>query len=77
MPTYQFFHKETGKKMSKPERMTISEMEATLQEHPDWDTVPSAPLIHSGRGMSKPADGFRDHLRRIKKAHPGSTINTF
>lgn len=77
MPTYQFYSKKTGKVVTDAEMRTISEMERTLKDNPDWDTVPAAPLIHSGRGLKKPDDGFRDHLRRIKKHHIGSTINTF
>lgn len=71
-----FRDKETGR-TTRPKMLTISEMEEYLRGHPEMDTAPSAPGIHSGRGLRKPDQGFRDHLRRIKKAHYKSTVNTF
>ena len=76
MPTYTFRDKDTGE-LYEPERMTIAEMEQTLRDNSFLELVPAAPLIHSGRGLSKPDDGFRDLLKEIKGKHPRSTINTF
>lgn len=62
--------------------MSISELDAYLQENPHLtQLVNGAPMIHSGRGMGKPDQGFRDLLKHIKKGNQKgisrSTINTF
>ena len=79
MPTYQFKNNETGEEYQLS--MKISEREEYLKANPHVTQLPCAPLIHSGRGMQKPDDGFRDLLREMKKKHSRgisrSTINTF
>jgi len=75
MPTYTWVNNKTGKRTTMLQ--TIAEMEQWETDHPNQTLAPAAPLIHSGRGLRKPEDGFRDHLREIKKKHVGSTINTF
>ena len=76
MPTYKFRDKKTKKEFE--EFMKISELDPYLESHPEIEQLVSgAPLIHSGRGMQKPSDGFRDRLKEIKKGHRGSTVNTF
>ena len=79
MPTYTFIHKPSG--YTQTEFLTIKEMEHWLEKNPEWDVVPAAPLIHSGRGLGKPDQGFRDVLREIKRKHSQgiskSKINTF
>lgn len=58
--------------------MTISEMEQYEKDHPKEEVMCGLPIIHSGRGMKKPDHGFRDVLKRIKKASGSkNTINTF
>ena len=80
MPYYKFLNKDTNEEFI--EFMTISSFEQFMKENTNIvHLVHGAPLIHSGRGMKKPEDGFRDVLREIKKAHSKgitkSTINTF
>ena len=79
MPTYRFLNNETGEEYE--EFMSISALDTYLEENPNiTQLVNGAPSLHSGRGMGKPDDGFRDVLRQIKKnANKGitrSTINT-
>ena len=75
MPTYTF--KRGTKKWT--EHMIISEMERFLDENVDITIMPAAPRIVSGvaNKRNKPDGGFRDVLKRIKKANRGSHINTF
>jgi hypothetical protein len=80
MPTYRFLNNETGEEYEN--FMSISELDAYLQENPKIiQLVNGAPMIHSGRGMGKPDQGFRDLLKNMKKGNnkgiTRSTINTF
>lgn len=75
MPTYNFIDKTTEETFS--DFMSISEMETYLSENPHIQLIPSAPLIHSGRGLKKPEQGFRDLLKDMKRKHRGADINTF
>jgi hypothetical protein len=80
MPTYRFSNSETKEEYE--EFMSISSLETYLKENPNvTQLVNGAPMISSGRGMSKPDSGFRDLLKDMKKKHSGgltrSTINTF
>ena len=76
MPNYTIRKKKTGEIIGQ-QTMTMAELEKFERKNPSLEAAIGAPLIHSGMGMSKPHDGFRDRLRDIKKNHPGSTINTF
>lgn len=80
MPTYKFLNNQTGEEYE--DFMTISSMEEYLKSNPHiTQLVNGAPLIHSGRGMGKPDQGFRDLLKEIKKKNSKgitkSTINNF
>jgi len=80
LPTYRFLNNETGEEYEN--FMSISELDAYLQENSHiTQLVNGAPMIASGRGMSKPDQGFRDLLKDMKKKHSKgitrSTINTF
>ena len=80
MPTYRFLNNETGEEYE--EFMKISELDEFLASNPHiTQLVNGAPMIASGRGMSKPDNGFRDLLKDMKKKHSSgltrSTINTF
>jgi len=76
MPTYNIRNKKTGKIIT--QFMTISEMEQYEKDHPNQEVMCGLPLIHDGRGLKKPDSGFRDVLKRIKKASGrGANINTF
>lgn len=79
MPTYAFINNETGEEFE--EFMSIAQLETFLAENPNvTQTINGAPMIHSGRGMKKPDNGFRDLLKDMKKKHSKgitrSTINT-
>lgn len=81
MPTYSFIKNDTGEEFEL--FMSISEYEKYIEENKDNVTqlVNGAPMIHSGRGLGKPDQGFRDLLKNIKKEHSKgltrSTVNTF
>lgn len=80
MPTYKFLNNDTGEEYE--EFLKISELDNYLEENPNiTQLVNGAPMIASGRGMSKPDQGFRDLLKDMKKKHSKgitrSTINTF
>lgn len=80
MPTYRFLNTETGEEFE--DFMSISRLDKYLEENPAiTQLVNGAPMIVSGRGNSKPDNGFRDLLKDIKKNHSKgfskSTINTF
>lgn len=81
MPTYNIRNKRTGEIAMPGVEMTISEMEQFEKENPGFEIAIGAPLIHSGTGLKKPDQGFRDVLRTIKKGNSkgfyGSTVNTF
>jgi hypothetical protein len=65
MPTYKFLNNETGEEYE--DFMSISALEVYLEENPHvTQLVNGAPMIHSGRGMAKPDQGFRDLLKHIK-----------
>jgi hypothetical protein len=79
MPSYYFQNKETGEVFESI--MSIAEKEQFLLDNDNIKQMVSAPLIHSGRGMGKPDDGFRDLLKDMKKKNSKgfsrSSINTF
>lgn len=79
MPTYTFRYKNNKKKKEFTDFMSISAMEQYLIDNQDIELCPAAPFVGDSirQGLVKPSEGFRDHLRRIKKFHPRSTINTF
>ena len=79
MPTYKFLNNNTGEEYD--EFMTISSLDKYLIDNSHLtQLVNGAPMIHSGRGMNKPENGFRDLLKEMKKNNSkgikGSTINT-
>ena len=80
MPTYRFLNNETGEEYE--DFMSISALDEFLKTNPQvTQLVNGAPMIHSGRGMAKPDNGFRDLLKDMKKKNSkgiaGSTINNF
>lgn len=67
MPTYNFRNKVTNEEFS--EFMKISELDKFLLEHPDVEQLVSgAPMIAYNMLTRKPDSGFRDVLKRIKRA---------
>jgi hypothetical protein len=80
MPTYRFSDSATGEEFER--FMTISEYDAFVLDNPHLkQVVNGCPLIHSGRGLSKPDAGFRELLSRIKDGNSRgmtkSTIDTY
>ena len=80
MPTYKFLNNETGEEFE--DFMSISALDQYLKDNPNIvQLVNGAPLIHSGRGLQKPDNGFREILREVKKKNSKgisrSTVNTF
>lgn len=80
MPTYRFLNNDTGEEFE--EFMKISELDPYLESNPNiTQLVNGAPMIHSGRGMGKVDNGFKDLLKEMKKKNSRgitrSTINTF
>lgn len=79
-PTYRFLNNETNEEFE--EFMKISELDSYLEENKNiTQLVNGAPMISSGRGMTKPDAEFRNLLKDMKKKHSAgrikSTINTF
>jgi hypothetical protein len=80
MPTYRFINNDTGEEFE--DFMTISDLDEYLKSNQNiTQLVNGAPLIHSGRGLGKPDNGFRDLLKDIKRRNSRgitrSTVNTF
>jgi hypothetical protein len=80
MPEYKFKNHTTGKTWL--ETMTISQRTEFLAENPDVEQlVHGAPRlvrqVNSFGHKLKPDDEFRSKLKAIKKANPGSTIDTY
>lgn len=79
MPTYTFRNRETQEE--KTEIMSIASMEAYLKDNPEWQIM-IMPLqgkardnFVASRHTNIPIDGdFRDMLKNMQKANPGSTI---
>lgn len=80
MPTYTIRNKNTGKIIMEMD-MSISQIDDWEIANPNLEIAVGAPLIHSGQGLKKPEQGFRDMLRTIKKGNSKgfhrSTVNTF
>ena len=80
MPNYLFLNNDSGEEYEL--FLSISGREQYLKDNPNvTQLVNGAPLIHSGRGMNKPDNGFRDLLKKIKESNSRgitkSPINTF
>jgi hypothetical protein len=78
MPTYTFLNKNTNE--YEDHWMKIAELDFFKESNPHLEKVimdaPGCcdPFV---AGRMKPADGFRDLLKNMKKKHRGSTINDF
>lgn len=79
MPTYSFINKETGEEFDI--MMSMSELDSYKVNNPQLEqTIKSAPALADPTrlGIRKPDSGFRDVLKRIKKASGrGNKINTW
>tara|TARA_S200002703_G_C3790646_1_gene243994 strand:+ start:751 stop:996 length:246 start_codon:yes stop_codon:yes gene_type:complete len=76
MPLYSFRNKDTGEVMEK--QMAISSYDQWVADNPVWERYHTgAPLMSTDGGrdmLSRVPDGFRDHLKRIKKG--SGRVNT-
>lgn len=81
MPTYEFKNLNTNEVWE--DFMSISACEEYLNANKNIQQLPASPAIISGAmgKKSKPDNGFRDILKRIKKKHSGgftkANIETF
>ncbi|HAW78864.1 MAG TPA: hypothetical protein DCX27_03550 [Balneola sp.] len=77
MPLYNFKNKETGETLT--EIMSYKVLDQYLVDNPHLQQMLSTPGFADPHRMGriKPDDNFRDLLKETKKAHLGSTINTF
>lgn len=78
MPTYSFKHIHTGEITD--HILKISQLDEFKKNNPDLEIyITGSPgLSDPARlGLVKPAAGFRDLLKNMKKKHRRSTINDF
>jgi len=77
MPSYTFKDKETGETTTKI--MSLVERDFYLEENKNLQICLATPGFADPNRMGriKPDDNFRYLLRETKKAHKGSTVNTF
>lgn len=77
MPIYEFKNKKTKKIHEK--FFSWSERETYLKDHPELEAVMSQTQVGDPvmLGYKKPDQWFRNKLRAIKQANPGSNINDF
>ena len=77
MPLYKFKNRETGEEIS--EMMSYKLLDQYLEDNPHLQQMLATPGFADPHRMGriKPDDNFRDLLKETKKAHKGSSINTF
>ena len=77
MPFYEFVDKDTGEESSGI--MSWDELQQHLSENPNLRQKLATPGFADPHRMGriKPDDSFRDLLKETKKAHKGSTVNTY
>jgi hypothetical protein len=78
MPNYTFYNKKLKEEFI--EHMSMSELDNFLLINPHLEQVVTAPAIADPTrlGLRKPDSGFRDVLKRVKKASGRrNTINTW
>lgn len=78
MPTYSFYNTKNKKYIDIS--MPMSELDIYTENNKHLNHIPSMTAIAdpSRLGLRKPDAGFRDVLKRVKKASGrGNTINTF
>ena len=78
MANYTFYDTKTNKEFDID--MPISELDAYKEKNPHLEQlIKRAPALADPTrlGLRKPDRGFRDVLKKVKKAHRGSTVNTW
>lgn len=74
MPSYTFEHRKSGKVII--EVMSFTVVDQWLVDHPQYFQVLGTPGFIPGINQ-KPDHVFRDILNNIKKANPGSQIDSY
>lgn len=77
MPIYNM--KNTKTKETREMVLSFADLDAFLEDNPDWEQGLSTPLIVSGvkSPLSRTDDGWKEVLGRVKKGSGrGNTINT-
>lgn len=78
MANYTFYNSNTDREEDLS--MPISELDNFKAQNPHMQQlIKTAPAIADSTrlGIKKPDSGFRDVLKKVKKAHRGSTVNTW
>lgn len=78
MPNYTFYNKKLKEEVIV--NMPIAELDDFIKMNPQLEQVVTAPALADPTrlGMRKPDAGFRDVLKRVKKASGrNNTINTW
>jgi len=78
MANYTFFNTETNREEDLS--MPISELDEFKARNPHMQQIiKTAPAIADPTrlGLKKPDAGFRDVLKKVKRAHVRSTVNTW
>ena len=76
MPIYTFKNKESGSEQDV--HMTSDALDRYIQDNPQLEQVLKFPGLVSDSGAHKPDSGFRDVLKRIKRASGSTnTVETF
>jgi hypothetical protein len=81
MPTYNFVDVNTGDVVS--EWMKMSEVDSFLESNPRLRRGVDAPgvinhnLLQVKGVKSRPDEGFREVLSKVKQTHPLGTVNTW
>ena len=75
MPNYTFLNTETNEHVTV--FLKMSEYDDFVKDHPNFVRVfkPNGFVDPIRAGITKPDQGFRDLLRRIKSKHRGSTLD--
>jgi hypothetical protein len=78
MANYTFLNTETNEEFDIS--MPISELDSYKAQNPHLEQIIKTPprLADPTRlGLKKPDSGFRDVLKKVKRAHKGSSVNTW
>ena len=77
MANYTFLNKSTNEEFDIS--MPISELDDYKKNNPHLEQMLTSMRLGDPTrlGLRKPDSGFRDVLKKVKRAHRGSTVNTW
>ena len=75
MPTYDFQNKETKEIIEV--HMPICELDKYKEEHPELDRYFGNQNVAATYGVPKQADGFKEVMSKVQRAHPGANLSRF